>query len=119
MSGVDDEPHMIGANELALMKPTSVIVNTSRGPVIDEVALTKVLADHRKILRKAVRDHVGEEVDNQGDSFLFAFSRADQAAGAAIDAQQALAPLGPEPDDARLLRVRVDVDRAGHVAGAA
>ena len=39
--------HMIGASELALMKPTAVIVNTSRGPVIDEVALTKVLADHR------------------------------------------------------------------------
>ena len=43
----DSTRHMIGANELALMKPTSVIVNTSRGPVIDEVALTKVLADHR------------------------------------------------------------------------
>jgi phosphoglycerate dehydrogenase-like enzyme len=39
--------HMIGASELALMKPTAVIVNTSRGPVIDEVALTKVLADHK------------------------------------------------------------------------
>jgi phosphoglycerate dehydrogenase-like enzyme len=39
--------HMIGANELALMKPTAVIVNTSRGPVIDEVALTKALADNK------------------------------------------------------------------------
>jgi phosphoglycerate dehydrogenase-like enzyme len=43
----DSTWHMIGANELALMKPTAVIVNTSRGPVIDEVALTKVLADHK------------------------------------------------------------------------
>ena len=43
----DSTRHMIGANELALMKPTAVIVNTSRGPVIDEVALTKVLADHK------------------------------------------------------------------------
>jgi phosphoglycerate dehydrogenase-like enzyme len=43
----DSTRHMIGANELALMKSTSVIVNTSRGPVIDEVALTKVLADHK------------------------------------------------------------------------
>ena len=39
--------HMIGASELALMKPTAVIVNTSRGPVIDEVALTKTLSDHK------------------------------------------------------------------------
>lgn len=36
--------HMIGAGELALMKPTAIIVNTSRGPVIDEVALTKHLS---------------------------------------------------------------------------
>ncbi len=31
--------HMIGAAELALMKPTAILVNTSRGPVIDEKAL--------------------------------------------------------------------------------
>lgn len=43
----DSTRHMIGTNELALMKPTSVIVNTSRGPVIDEVALTKTLADNK------------------------------------------------------------------------
>src|SRR5262245_29285496 len=43
----DSTRHMVGASELALMKPTAVIVNTSRGPVIDEVALTKVLADHK------------------------------------------------------------------------
>jgi phosphoglycerate dehydrogenase-like enzyme len=36
--------HMIGAEELALMKPTSIIINTSRGPVIDEVALHKTLS---------------------------------------------------------------------------
>jgi phosphoglycerate dehydrogenase-like enzyme len=35
---------MIGAGELALMKPSAIIVNTSRGPVIDEKALTAVLA---------------------------------------------------------------------------
>jgi D-3-phosphoglycerate dehydrogenase len=36
--------HMIGAEELALMKPTAIIVNTSRGPVIDEKALTATLS---------------------------------------------------------------------------
>jgi glyoxylate reductase/D-3-phosphoglycerate dehydrogenase len=35
---------MIGAGELAVMKPSAIIVNTSRGPVIDEKALTAVLA---------------------------------------------------------------------------
>ena len=36
--------HMIGAEELALMKPTAIIINTSRGPVIDEAALHATLS---------------------------------------------------------------------------
>lgn len=36
---------MIGADELALMKPSAIIVNTSRGPVIDETALHAALAE--------------------------------------------------------------------------
>ena len=43
----DSTRHMIGAPELALMKPEAIIVNTSRGPVIDEVALTRALADNK------------------------------------------------------------------------
>ena len=39
--------HMIGAHELASMKPEAIIVNTSRGPVIDEAALARALADNK------------------------------------------------------------------------
>jgi glyoxylate reductase len=35
--------HLIGEPELALMKPTAVLVNTARGPVIDEDALVDAL----------------------------------------------------------------------------
>ncbi len=35
--------HMIGAAELALLKKSAILVNTSRGPVIDEAALSKAL----------------------------------------------------------------------------
>lgn len=36
--------HLIGAKQLTLMKKTSFLINTSRGPIIDEKALTKALA---------------------------------------------------------------------------
>ncbi len=35
--------HVIGAKELALMKPTAFLINTARGPIVDEEALVEVL----------------------------------------------------------------------------
>jgi lactate dehydrogenase-like 2-hydroxyacid dehydrogenase len=39
--------HLIGTHEIGLMKPTAIIVNTSRGAVIDEHALYEALRDGR------------------------------------------------------------------------
>ena len=39
----EETRHAVGADEFALMRPNAVLVNTSRGPVVDERALVKAL----------------------------------------------------------------------------
>jgi phosphoglycerate dehydrogenase-like enzyme len=43
----DSTRNMLGAPELALMKPSAVLINTCRGPVVDETALHHALVEGR------------------------------------------------------------------------
>lgn len=49
-----DTHHMIGAAELALMKPTAILINTARGAVVDEAALADAL--ERRVIAAAGLD---------------------------------------------------------------
>jgi phosphoglycerate dehydrogenase-like enzyme len=67
--------HMIGAPELASMKPTAILINTSRGPCVQEAALTEALL--RGQIRGAALDVFEEEplsldslLRNLGDKVL-------------------------------------------------
>ena len=112
-----DRPHEIGSTPHTTRLPTGTVTFLFTD-IEGSTRLLKrlgskygaVLADQRTILRAAVQEHRGEEVDTQGDSFLFAFSRADEAARAAIDGQLSLAahewPAGSE------LRVRMAIHTA-------
>jgi phosphoglycerate dehydrogenase-like enzyme len=63
---------IVGAAELALMKPTAYIINTSRGPLIDEQPLINAL-QNKKIAGAGLdvfwteplpKDHVLRRLDN-------------------------------------------------------
>jgi D-3-phosphoglycerate dehydrogenase len=43
----DQSQHMIGREQLALMKPTAILVNTARSGLVDESALVDALAERR------------------------------------------------------------------------
>ena len=45
---------LVGTAELAMMKPTSILVNTSRGPIVDEGALVDAL--QRRVVTRAAID---------------------------------------------------------------
>ena len=43
----EDTHHIVNAKRLGLMKKTAYLINTARGPIVDQKALTEVLTNHR------------------------------------------------------------------------
>jgi YVTN family beta-propeller protein len=74
-----------------------------------------VLAATAAILRDGAEGHGGREVDNQGDSFFFAFARAKAALAAAVVAQRGLATHA-WPDGVEV-RVRMGLHTGEPVVG--
>ena len=60
-----DTRHIVNAERLALMKPTAYFINTARGPIVDQAALTKVL-QNRKIAGAGL-DVFEQEPTDPGD----------------------------------------------------
>jgi predicted ATPase/class 3 adenylate cyclase len=94
----------------------------------------RVLAEHQQLIRAAVRQHGGHEVDTTGDGFFIVFPRAREAVLSAIDAQRAIyahswpggSPLRVrmglhtgEPARSQGKYVGLDVHRAARIASAA
>ena len=62
--------HLVNAERLALMKPTAILINTARGPIIDEQALADAL-NSAKIYAAGI-DVITEEPPRQGSPLLSA-----------------------------------------------
>lgn len=43
----EETRHIVNTERLALMKPTAYLINTARGPIVDQKALTKVLQERK------------------------------------------------------------------------
>ncbi len=63
-----DTRHLIGAKELSFMKPTAILINASRGNVVDQKALYQALK--RKQIRGAAIDVTEEEPIPMDDPLL-------------------------------------------------
>ena len=62
--------HLVNAERLALMKPTAILINTARGPIIDEQALADAL-NSAKIYAAGI-DVLTEEPPRQGSPLFSA-----------------------------------------------
>ena len=60
--------HLIGAREIAMMKPTAYFINTARGGIVDQKALTEALRNNR--IQGAGLDVVEEEPIRDDDPLL-------------------------------------------------
>ena len=60
--------HLVNAARLALMKPTAYLINTARGPIVDQKALTKALQERR--IAGAGLDVLEQEPPDPGDPIL-------------------------------------------------
>ena len=59
---------LVNAERLALMKPTAFLINTARGPIVDQKALTKVLQERR--IAGAALDVLEKEPPDADDPIL-------------------------------------------------
>ena len=64
--------------------------STAMNERIGDRAWVKLIDRHDKLVRRLVAEHAGHVVKSQGDGFMVAFARPDEAVACAVDVQRAL-----------------------------
>jgi gluconate 2-dehydrogenase len=91
----DETRHLIDARRLARMKPTAILVNVSRGPVVDEAALVEALRE-RRILAAGLDVYEREPAVHSGLVVLENVVLTPHIGSATIEARTAMADLAAE-----------------------
>ncbi|HWF16927.1 MAG TPA: DUF1707 domain-containing protein [Acidimicrobiales bacterium] len=75
---------------------------------LGDQASRRVLFEHHRIVREALGEHAGREINVQGDGFMIAFGGVARAMRCAIDIQRALRDLDP-PEGAEKIAVHIGI----------
>ena len=106
----EETQHLISVEQFGLMKPSAVLLNTARGPIVDEDALSVAL-DSNRIAGAALDVFENEPLDRQsplrrlGDKVLFSPHMVSANTGASLE------PAVPWAIDAALTAMRGDIPR--------
>ena len=92
---LDATRHLIGAPELQQMKPNAILINTSRGPVVDEAALVAAL-EARKIAGAGLDVFEREPEVHPGLLKLANVTLAPHIASASIDTRRRMSMMAAE-----------------------
>ena len=82
--------------------------STALNERVGDRAWVKLLGAHDKLVRKLVNEHSGHVVKSQGDGFMIAFAKAEQAVRCSIDMQHAL-QKGSQRKRHNGIRVRIGI----------
>ncbi len=77
----------------------------------------EVLEEHRRLLRAAIQEHGGQEVDSQGDALFAVFPSAQEAITAAVAAQRAMKAHPWPPDVSVQVRMGLHTGEARRETG--
>ena len=94
VGGVDRAP--IVDRVLATVLFTDIVGSTERASELGDEGWRRLLGRHHEAVRRVLEQYRGREVGTSGDGFLATFDGPARAVRAAVDAREALRPLGLE-----------------------
>ncbi len=87
-------PIGVGERVLRTLLFTDIVESTPTAAGIGELAWSDLLARHNEVVRRAIADQRGQEVETTGDGFLATFDGPARAIRCAIDVQTGARALG-------------------------